>query len=146
MSDDLETIEKVRSSVFETNSSSTHSLVVSNLNDLLEQPFSDIDIKNGSITVEQGEFGWEWETYSSVYDKLMYLATASKENPEHRQMICDAVKEHTGLDVIFDDENEGYVDHQSSDVPDVVWSLGVEGVKKFLFNPRSVLETGNDNS
>lgn len=58
---------KQRNKVFETNSSSTHCITVSDKKDWK------CDLP---ITVKPawyGEFGWEWETWSSVEEKLAYM-------------------------------------------------------------------------
>lgn len=151
---------QTRRRAFETNSSSTHSLVIAEGDYLLEQPFSDSIMDQGVVTVEGGEFGWCEETFTSVYDKLSYLYTDAMLNaddgsePDPKQnkklrMIVDAVKDHTGCLVGFGKAggywDYGYIDHQSVGLCDDVWSLGVNGVKQFLFNPDSYFETDNDN-
>lgn len=149
----------IRPNVFETNSSSTHSLVLSEAGNLLEQPFSDVITKQGVVTVEGGEFGWDIETFTNVHDKLSYLYTdamlsaseKSEPDPETNdklRMLVDAVKEHTGLVLGFSHNSGywefGYIDHQSVGLCADVWSKGVEGVKQFLFDPSSYFETDND--
>lgn len=150
----------IRGSVFETNSSSTHSLVLAGTDNILAAPFNSNVMERGVITVYSGEYGWEVETFTDIYDKLSYLYTDAmlnasdtdypdpKENKK-LQMIVDAVKEHTGCDVQFAQENDfypfGYIDHQSVGLCDEVWEAGIEGVKQFVFNPDSYFKTDNDN-
>lgn len=152
--------KQTRTGVFETNSSSTHSLVLCESNNLLPQPFSDNITEQGVVTASAGEFGWNEETFTSVYDKLSYLYTDAMQyadgndepNPaenEKLRMIVDAVKDHTGCVVGFAKSggywDYGYIDHQSVGLCEEVWEKGVEGVKQFLFNPESYFETDNDN-
>ena len=64
----------IRHSVFETNSSSTHSLSLGNglaLCDTLELPTNDAN----EVVVELGEFGWGYETLYLQSMKLSYLLT-----------------------------------------------------------------------
>lgn len=135
---------KIRSKVFETNSSSTHSLSIDDKAELVKQPFSDEETKNGVVTIDQGEFGWEQETYHGVKDKLSYLYTSAGKDEGKRFLIKQAVKDFSGLDVVFG-LDDGYIDHQSSDVCDDVWSGGIPSVIRFLFSPKSFFETDNDN-
>ena len=70
-------MKQIRNGVFETNSSSTHSVSISRKNsyyynrDCLED-YIDYDNK---VHVEFGEFGWEVERYSLPYEKLQYIVT-----------------------------------------------------------------------
>ena len=54
--------EQIRKNVFETNSSSSHSLTVSE-GDITGQPFSDHTLREGVVIVGKGEYGWEFEQY-----------------------------------------------------------------------------------
>lgn len=152
--------KQTRGSVFETNSSSTHSLVLCETGSLLEQPFSDVITNKGVVIVTGGEFGWDEETFTNVHDKLSYLYTdamllaGDDDNPDPIQnlklkMLFNAVKEHTGCQLVFARVSDywpyGYIDHQSIGLCEEVWCKGVEGVKYFLFNPGSYFETDNDN-
>ena len=63
---------KIRSHVFETNSSSVHSLVISNNG----REVSNFKLnREGKIEVDFGDFGKELRVYTSQYDKLSYLIT-----------------------------------------------------------------------
>jgi len=59
-------MKKIRKGVFETNSSSTHSICIA---------------KDAELTIPKslhfdfGEFGWEYDTLSDVYTKASYLYT-----------------------------------------------------------------------
>ena len=54
----------IRKNVFETNSSSTHSISISKLNDY---------ILPKEINFTFGEFGWEFSKYTSSFDKASYF-------------------------------------------------------------------------
>ena len=64
---------KVRNNLFETNSSSTHSLVVSDYD--REYNYNLPVDEYGTLEIPFGEFGWEWCIYREPIDKLSYLIT-----------------------------------------------------------------------
>lgn len=64
--------KQIRRGVFETNSSSTHSLTIKNGN--LNDSNLHIDYDN-MLEVDFGEFGWEVCNYSDQYTKLQYILT-----------------------------------------------------------------------
>lgn len=155
----------IRKSVFETNSSSVHSLSVYG-NDIMETPTRPL----------QGyfeEFGWGYESYKYPEGRLSYVLVEiarglnTKEellNEEKFLWVNEVVKEYTGSDIFFDWEHTsgssyypfGYIDHQSIDystgVPDVLlnfWSDEEVEFKKnirdFIFNNKYTIEIDNDN-
>ena len=65
----------VRNKVFETNSSSTHSITVP-----LQKDDNDIQLKGLVITVPLGEFGWEYGIYNDITSRLSYIYTAICQN------------------------------------------------------------------
>lgn len=158
-------MQQVRSNVFETNSSSTHSLVLSNEGLLQEVPFPKHILEKGVIDVESGEYGWEQEYYSGAWDKLSYLYTDAMMAVPHDKreetdpntfvsekldLIREAIKLHTGMECNFLKSNDsyspfGYIDHQSVGECYEVWENGIQGVINFVFNPNSYFETDNDN-
>ena len=158
---------KTRHGVFETNSSSTHSLTLSpTMDDMVESPVLDHESAMGFVTICSGEYGWAYETFSSFHEKASYLYTdamigeddsVDQNNEYYRntnlklKMIADSIKEYTGLGVVFTKEEGssyypfGYIDHQSHGVCSQVWEEGVDGVTRFLFSMNSSFETDNDN-
>ena len=131
---------QIRSNAFETNSSSSHSLVLAGGGTLLEQPFSDAIVESGVLTVSAGEYAGGGEVLNSPYEKLCYLYTSIQYgSPDRYTLLQKAVKEHTGLELVGTGhgEDNGYIDHQSTDVPDIVWNFGIDGIKQFLFNKNS---------
>lgn len=152
-------MKQIRRSVFETNSSSTHSITISGLKDIYEFPKT-------ALTVRFGEYGWGYEKYYSVEDKLSYVFTmmqykaGTREDwkgtieSEYSKWIQEMVFEHCGQELIFDDMNGeyypcGYVDHQSTDVLDDFWADGKESFKnfmrEFIFNSKYGFIIDNDN-
>ncbi len=158
---------QIRKGVFETNSSSTHSLYISrdskfNTDDFIHNIFLD---ENNNIVLEGGEFGWEEVKYFSPLDKANYIAVGIKQILEFAPkseigrknaekyliMLIEVLQEQTNCnDVIFDfttkydGKNWSYIDHQS-------YSVFLEALtdkdtlKGFIFNPNSYLQTDNDN-
>lgn len=135
---------KIRNNVFETNSSSTHSISISKDSEgILDTIVPDDD---GTIIFHGGEFGWEWERYNDPMTKANYLAVylcCVKDDEHNKEFFERVIKDHTGAkEIIFD--VSGYIDHQShSTAVDAFESE--ETLKNFIFNPKSYLFTGNDN-
>lgn len=144
-----------RESVFETNSSSTHSICISNKKDILDMlPVDD----KGVCSIHPGEFGWEIADYSDAPTKASYcLAFAKTEDPEDgssigcEDMLREVVMEATGAkEVVFvkhagDGYTQfGYIDHQSHRVAANIFE-SKKTLRDFIFNPNSTLHTDNDN-
>lgn len=140
----------IRKGMFETNSSSAHSIIISNKGTFEKiKPESD-----GSITIEAREFGWEIEDYNSFYVKASYCLTYAKQiNDESLiAILAEVISKNTGAtEVVFkpwcfgsDYSEWGYIDHQSSDVCAEAFACE-ESLTQFLFNPNSSLHTDNDN-
>lgn len=158
-------MKTTRQGVFETNSSSTHSLTIADGGELIKQPFSDADTRAGVVKVYADEFGWEVEEFRDVETKLSYLYTDAMRSEKYADkegvvdpntyestkldILREAVKQVAGLGIEFCARKDfypfGYIDHESEYLPNEVWSGGLESVIKFIFNPHSVLRTDNDN-
>ena len=135
----------IRNSVFETNSSSTHSLTVAN-----KPSYTTLyPNKAGELRfTDPPGFGWSWDTYEDPTSKAWYLyiylrdwvngganqgydkkydkeiATRSQftgEALEKLELLEKVIKDQTGADtIIWDDTSdysspEGYIDHQSAE-------------------------------
>ena len=82
---------KIRSNLFETNSSSTHSLVVS---DYDREYNYNLPIDNyGVLQIPFGEFGWEWCIYREPIDKLSYLITDRIEYDYERESAIEGLED-----------------------------------------------------
>lgn len=146
-------MKNIRRSIFETNSSSTHSVFIDEKSDLLET----IEPVDGVIEIEYGEFGWEQEVYHNPYTKASYALTYSQygdDSDRRKDMLREVIMNHTGAkEIIFKPISEkgwngepdlGDIDHQSvHEHPDIFSSA--ENLKLFIFNPKSYVETDNDN-
>lgn len=64
---------QVRRSVFETNSSSTHSISIQSRRSGTSQLEDALKIVDGVLQVELGEFGWGYDEYYDAEDKMSYL-------------------------------------------------------------------------
>lgn len=157
---------KVRSQVFETNSSSSHSLVLSEtITEMIEPPIPESAVKAGVYEIYPNDFGWEIESYTDVQNKASYLYAdacmgesgdydpndqITRTENDKLKMIEEAFRRHAGVNVIFqkghhDYDTFGSIDHQSVGLCSDVWDEGVNGVIRFLFSQKSVLITDNDN-
>jgi len=138
----------IRSDVFETNSSSSHSVSIGNETKefVLDTIYPD---QNGNITLTGGEFGWDWFKHNDAITKANYAAVASNYNSGLKDILIEVLTEQTGADnIIFafsdesDDENWSYIDHDSVNV----CPINKYELKNFIFNKNSWLFGGNDNS
>ena len=148
---------QIRSSVFETNSSSTHAICITKDNFVNKRDY---------VEFEFGEFGWENRTYSSLHSKASYLITAIftaggiEYTDEKLQKLKDILDENgIGYDIPkaitkswdWGDRTEfyysvdGYIDH-SHDTEEFVNAVLSDSDKlmRYLFGD-SMIITGNDN-
>lgn len=156
---------QVRHGAFETNSSSTHSITISDKDPVLNPN------KNGKniVDIYTSEYGWEEESYSGFSDNASYIATyilsgkdphlaedeewlsqEAIDNIPELKMMTEIIKLYTGCEEVrYHPTNTnynrwGYVDHQSFEVP--LQALGSRNtLARFLFGPGSGFTTGNDN-
>lgn len=136
-------MKKVRKNVFETNSSSTHSICIA------KNVEYDIPEK---LYLELGDFGWEQNTLNSTSEKASYLYTGLVNYfPEKLNGVVDTLKSK-GIEVTMEEEKEnswdnGYVDH-GSDLDDFIKGVteSEDRLLSFLFSGLSFIHTGNDNS
>lgn len=138
----------IRKNVFETNSSSSHSISISSRNNLFDYLEQD---ENGVITLNGGEFGWTGGDFFDAETKANYCAVDCHNDPVKTKMLIEVIKDHTGCkDVVFNintDYNSGnwsYIDHQSQGTS---WDAFTsrDTLKRFIFNPESYLTLDNDN-
>ena len=141
-------MKKVRRGIFETNSSSSHSISIAS-GDNWAGKITD------NITIETGEYGWEYERYSDFYSKASYALTWCKQYGSEQQvsMLRKVIKEYTGSKkVTFKksggdgewDYDWGYIDYRSNEVGEEAFK-DEKTLKQFLFNRASVVITDNDN-
>ncbi len=142
----------IRKGMFETNSSSCHSIVIQN------SKYDKVQWKKNTdeiLPIYPGEFGWEEETYYDFETKASYCLTYAKamHNEEYLKMMIRVIERMTGRRVAFiPDLNNPYsqtwgsIDHQSIEYsPCVEVFQSDESLENFLFNPASILIIDNDN-
>lgn len=136
-----EKMKKIRHSIFETNSSSAHSITIKDSN-VLDNILPD---EKGNITLTGGVYGWGLERFNTAIDKLNYIVQQCYcDNKYFLDKTLEIVKEHTLCeDIILDREaiENGYVDHQSVGV-----LPNEDDIKTFIFDKNSWLFISNDNS
>lgn len=163
-------MKQIRNNVFETNSSSTHSITLQGLKDKMVTLYEE-----DNIEIRFGEYGWEQEQYYGYQDKLSYVLTmiqyhlnykwdskeVDKENivntilsSKYYEWLGELVWEYCKKTISVKSNNDdwcpaGYVDHQSTDVLDDWWSEDKEqfkeNMKQFIFNEKYGFVTDNDN-
>lgn len=97
----------IRKQVFETNSSSCHSLSIVD-----GMTYNDIPICDnyGVVHINSGEFGWEQETYYNFNEKASYLAVYIRDwtgdkLQEFKEIFENVIKEVSGCDEISYETN-----------------------------------------
>ena len=132
---------QIRSNVFETNSSSTHSICISK-----KEP------KIGSyVSFNLGRFGWE----NSEADTADYLYTAIMCRSDHDKLLDKLKKILDNYGIMYDFEEpksnswswyDFYIDHAEELGAFINTVLNDEDMlMRLLFNSESVVYTGNDN-
>lgn len=147
-------MRKIRQGMFETNSSSAHSIVIA-----MGECTDKLHIDDGIVIVQPGEYGWEVEDYHGATDKASYCLTYAKQggSEEKLAMLKKVIKKQTGArEVVFAPLNPGaewsewgYIDHQSG--PSEGGECGEAfqsetNLRQFIFCRASVLHTDNDNN
>lgn len=154
-------MRKMRTAIFETNSSSSHSLSIATTGALLDTLLVDA---NGICRIYPGEFGWGVEKFRDAATKASYCLTYSCDGDDPAEVTGEAASEmemlkriiqkKTGADgVVFEPilgeyYPWGYVDHQSGRGERAFCSKAYaseETLAAFIFNPKSVLLIDNDN-
>jgi hypothetical protein len=148
-------MKQIRKGVFETNSSSTHSICIA----------KDVELTiPKSIYFGFGEFGWEHDTLQSSGEKASYLytglmANGRKDNFDNIIILLES----KGIEVGFEEpiykkytydgnnggeyvDNGGYVDHSDQLGKFLNAVCGnEENLMNYLFSDLSFIITGNDN-
>lgn len=145
-------MKQIRRNVFETNSSSVHTLQISK--DGLEPSELKLN-KDGNIEIELGEFGKNYMIYNTQYEKLQYLISFIAYGCYYYDLqelyknydfmtVRNAVCEYTGAnDIIVVGEAEAHIDHQSADEC-VINLWNPDAIINFVFNKYVALETDCD--
>lgn len=155
----IKNMKQIRQNVWETNSSSTHSVSVA---ETLTEDMMDTITPNeeGVVVLTGGEWGWEINDYYDAETKANYMlvylmARGGDRLAEMSQMLKDVIMEQTGCtDVDFQASglgwrgmpDFGYIDHQSIEDDDYHFIFeDKEILRRFIFSRESWLHTDNDN-
>jgi hypothetical protein len=146
----------IRHSVFETNSSSSHSITISETPNMLQTITPD---ESGRIVLGTGEYGWGYEHYNDAETKADYAALFARNGQtwgeDYRILTTDhnelmgvleiVLKEQTGAtEIVFEDD--GYIDHQSLDNDELMDLFkNPSALRNWIFNPACELIIDNDN-
>lgn len=138
-------MKKIRRSIFETNSSSTHSIVLANKSEGIR----DTCIRPGNFCRDYQEY-YDFNTKASYIYTYALLEINSDKEDGIKDMLSKVVKDEFGVNVIFkldyDDffgGGKGYIDDRSWDVCEKV-AFDEDKMKLFLFNANSVLIIDRD--
>ena len=154
---------QIRKSVFETNSSSTHSIVVETGKKIqgtsreFMTPYARYE--NGILKLsEDNSFGWGWEVLTDWTDKFAYAVAELRFRTDELEDLLNKVKEHLMCAEIIIPERTlwnnpkqtepdyGYIDHQSQGtLLDFMAQTGTS-VIEFIFNDRYAVVLDNDNN
>ena len=155
-------MKKIRQNVFETNSSSVHSLVINS--EGLEPSNLKIDPKTDHIIVNTQYFGKEYNIYSTQEDKLSYLITYIitdlQRNYDNDEILAiELFKDYRFINIeniiknycncsgiIVNIDEEGGFDHQTSPYESgcIINLYDEEEIKNFIFNKYISLKTAWD--
>lgn len=156
----MEKTPTIRFNTFETNSSSSHALVMDPATSS-QQLTTPAEAASGIIKIALGNFGWEWARIRSFHKKLTYLCTqmgtttAAVHANENWTILSNAVQYLTGCTLQLKSNTTGGIDHDSQGVGMALFSTSnpsteypplPDALLNFLRNPNSYIETGNDNS
>ena len=139
-------MKTIRNNVFETNSSSSHSISIN-------YEIFDLDTiipdEEGIIILRGDEFGWGWDKFNDALTKANYCAVLLKNYPSRfnfsKSDFKELIKEVTGArKVKIKLDRDSYIDHDSINNLSDIYSK--DQLKNFIFNKRSWLYIGNDNS
>ncbi len=138
---------KIRKSVFETNSSSSHSVVIDRNATDFEPVWTGGD---EYVTIIPGEFGWCVEVLRSWDERASYAYTHAINYGTACQLelLRKVIEDFTGKPVRFSSDSSywenGYIDHQSVGLANEAFESETV-LKQFIFGDRSLVVIDNDN-
>lgn len=159
----------IRNGVFETNSSSAHSLAYGTEYILRGsrwyQPTMEHDFSNPMYRLDEvpdeyksytfyewlGEFGWNGRPLCTPQEKFSYLLTQIADTSEelHESTEYETIKElmdEIGCHIISCDNQDGYVDHESYGIVKPSLFKSKKDLITYLFNDNIRVYIENDNS
>lgn len=146
---------------WETNSSSSHSLVLDPSEKSVFRKAAEFGPVEGGILTINGkvDFGWEWEIWDDPGDKVNYLLvdgfpvermihllTTRLGVDDVRFEVMSPVEGIGNRNAGWERNEVGGIDHQSVGTTSRIQSLTDDEVWAFITNPKNVIRGGNDNS
>ena len=152
----------IRRGVFETNSSSCHSISIKGDDHYRD----DFNGEGRDLEIELGEFGWGPDLLEHPFDKLCYVLVSIQYFQPWCKTIADLVKSKEFIwlqDIIREkinynlvvEENSGkfyplgYIDHDSKYLLEDLWSdnetVFKDNMREFIFNNKYNVIIDNDN-
>lgn len=134
----------IRSNVFETNSSSMHSIIIIGNDQYIDK--SKLP-KHKRIDPDNMNFSWGPETRKTIYDRIGYAIAWAYSNGEEKDMI-KKIQDILDMEIEYDeskyeDHKYGCIDHQSLDVlPDFLENSSLE---EFITNDKYHIVIDHDN-
>lgn len=143
---------RVRNGVWETNSSSCHSITIHKGDYVLNTKDFDSYITNGKLSIELGEFGWGYDESNDGYVKASYLLTMCKmlDSTCDEQNIIDLLGAILHIhDITLTNEDDCYIDHESVMslhclLEEVPGEFLLDKVERFIFDPNITLIIDGD--
>lgn len=137
--------KQIRNKVFETNSSSTHSISIATNSKEFMMDTSLLPDQYGVVELTGGQFGWDWQKYNDALTKANYCAVHAGNNMQDLNILIEVLKKQTGAKNIAIGIGDSYIDHQSGGTAGKAFK-NYKTLRNFIFNKNSWLFTGNDNS
>lgn len=158
----------VRNGVFETNSSSAHSLAYGTdyilRGSRWYQPTKERDFSNPMYRLDKvpdhykgytfyewlGEYGWGYNVLTTPQEKFSYLLTQMADTSEelHESTDYETIKEMVediGCEIIRCNDQDGYVDHESYGIVNPSLFKSKKDLITYLFNDNIIVYIENDN-
>ena len=138
-------MKKIRRGVFETNSSSSHSLVFIEV----KKEIKAIQENNKEYILGTGEYGWGPETLTEWLEKADYFAIEAINDEKKEELLVNVLLEvypNAIFRLLEDDDDCGHIDHQSlGDLWDEVLASEnpAKKLKEIIFGD-SKIEVDND--
>lgn len=159
----------IRNGVFETNSSSAHSLAYGTeyilRGSCWYQATEEHDFSNPMYRLDAvpdnyrgytfyewlGEYSWGYDVLTTPQEKFSYLLTQMADTSEelHESTDYETIKEMVediGCEIVSCNDQDGYVDHQSYGIVKPSLFKSKKDLITYLFNDNLIVYIENDNS
>lgn len=141
-------MKKIRKNVFETNSSSSHSISIENRDEYYKPTNEYFE-----TTISYGEYGWGYKKLNTIREKLEYIITATQYYDAAEELYLKWIKEvyenYTNNTLKINDHYKGFIDHQSQHKLDEYFVNNEEefkeNMKEIIFNKKYSIIIDNDN-